>query len=76
MASVSTVEKALPHCKKCGELHDKPINNKCERLKNIKDEKRDISRDNTTKKTPKNKSFKKISQGPRWQSGNTLASHP
>ena len=63
MASVTTAEKTLPHCKKCNELHDKPINNKCECFKNIKDEKRDVSRESTTKKTPKNKATTEIAQG-------------
>ena len=63
MASVTTSEKALPHCKKYNELHDKPVNNKCERFKATKDEKRDVSRESATKKTPKNKVSTDNAQG-------------
>ena len=65
MASVNTADKILPHCKKCNKLHDKPINNKCEPLKNTKDEKWDLSRDSATKKTPKNKTTSEASQADR-----------
>ena len=62
MASVSTAEKLLLHCKKCNELHDKPVNNKCECFKNIKDEKRDVSRESTSK-MPKSKVTTESAQG-------------
>ena len=63
MALVSTAEKTLVHCKKCNKLHDKPVNNKCEHFKKIKDEKRDVSRESTSKKTPKSKVTTESAQG-------------
>ena len=62
MASVSVSDKSLLQCKKCGDSHDKPINNKCDRVKQ-KEEKRDTSRENSARKTPK--STNEISQGDR-----------
>ena len=62
MASVNTSDKSLPQCKKCGDSHDKPINNKCERVKQ-KEEKRDTSHENSSRKTPKSKVTNEISQG-------------
>ena len=57
MATTSGQDKALLQCKKCGEAHSKPINAKCERLKESRDEKRDASREHSSaKKTPCNKS--------------------
>ena len=64
MASVNTADKSLPQCKKCGDSHDKPINNKCERVKH-KEEKRDTSRETSTRKTPKSKVTNEISQEDR-----------
>ena len=56
MATTSGQDKTLLQCKKCGEGHSKPINAKCERLKESRDEKRDASREHSsTKKTPCNK---------------------
>ena len=52
-------QKALLSCKKCGTDHEKPIGNKCERLKLDKmerEEKRDLSKEGNVKKTPKWKS--------------------
>ena len=62
MASVNVPDKSLPQCKKCGDSHDKPINNRCERVKQ-KEEKRDTSRENSARKTPKSKITNEISQG-------------
>ena len=45
---------ALGFCKKCNVEHEKPTGNKCERLKNVKEDKRDLSRE-TVRKTPKGK---------------------
>ena len=42
-------------CKKCGTEHEKPVGNKCDRLKMEKDEKKDGNKDQSVKKTPKNK---------------------
>ena len=61
MASQATEsgQKALLSCKKCGTDHEKPIGNKCERLKLDKmerEEKRDLSKEGNVKKTPKGKS--------------------
>ena len=61
MASTDTEpgQKVLLSCKKCGTEHEKPTGNKCERLKLDKlerDEKRDVSKDASAKKTPKGKS--------------------
>ena len=63
MASVTNTEKTLLLCKKCGDCHEKRINNKCEKLKTVKDEKRDSSRENSTKKTPCGKITNKTTQG-------------
>ena len=53
--STDTLPKpALGFCKKCNSEHEKPIGNKCEKLKNVKEEKRDLSRE-TVKKTPRGK---------------------
>ena len=52
-------QKALLSCKKCGTDHEKPIGNKCEKLKLDKlerDEKRDLSKEAIGKKMPKSKS--------------------
>ena len=49
---MASTEKTLLSCKKCGDIHEKPINSKCERAK-LKDEKRDTSHENTGKKTPR-----------------------
>ena len=54
-----TGQKVLLSCKKCGTEHEKPTGNKCERLKLDKlerDEKKDVSKDTSAKKTPKGKS--------------------
>ena len=54
-----TGQKVLLSCKKCGTEHEKPTGNKCERLKLDKsecDEKWDVSKDASAKKTPKGKS--------------------
>ena len=61
MASIATDggQKALLSCKKCGTDHEKPIGNKCEKLKLDKlerDEKRDLSKDTAGRKMPKSKS--------------------
>ena len=61
MASNATEggQKALLSCKKCGTDHEKPIGNKCEKLKLDKlerDKKRDLSKETIGKKTPKSKS--------------------
>ena len=57
MASTSGQEKTLLHCKKCGDAHSKPINAKCDKVKETREEKRDVSREHSsTKKTPCNKS--------------------
>ena len=64
MASVSVSDKSLPQCKKCDDSHDKPINNKCDRVKQ-KEEKRDTSLENSARKTPKSKVTNEISQGDR-----------
>ena len=48
---------------KCGDMHEKPVNNKCERVKNMKDKKSDISRENTVKKIPGSKPDSEVSQG-------------
>ena len=42
-------------CKKCGTEHEKPVGNKCEHLKIDKDEKKDSTKDQVVKKTPKGK---------------------
>ena len=63
MASASASDKTLTHCKKCNEVHDKPVNNKCERFKASKEEKRDVSRESATKKTPKHKAPADAGQG-------------
>ena len=42
-------------CKKCGTEHEKPVRNRCERLKGDKDEKKDNNKELTVKKTPKGK---------------------
>ena len=63
MVSVTNADKTLRLCKKCGECHEKPINNKCEWSKTFKDEKRDTSRDSSAKKTPRGKSSSEVSQG-------------
>ena len=60
MASQATEggQKALFSCKKCGTDHEKPIGNKCERLKLDKmecEEKRDLSKEGSVKKTYKGK---------------------
>ena len=62
MASVTTADKNLLLCKKCGECHEKPINNKCEKLKAVKEDKRDSSRD-SAKKTPRGKPVPETAQG-------------
>ena len=54
-------DKPLSTCKKCGELHDKPLHGKCERNKN-KDEKRDQSHEHSTKKTLRGKTLSENSQ--------------
>ena len=55
MASDSgNTDKSMCLCKKCGETHEKPIDNKCEKTKTLKDEKRDSSKE-STKKTPQSK---------------------
>ena len=54
-------EKPVATCKKCGELHEKPLHAKCERLKN-KEEKRDNSHEHSTKKTPHGKAAGENSQ--------------
>ena len=45
---------AIGFCKKCNTEHEKPIGNKYDKSKNVKEEKRDLSRE-TTKKTSKGK---------------------
>ena len=45
---------AIGFCKKCNTEHEKPTGNKCEKSKNVKEEKRDLSRE-TIKKTSKGK---------------------
>ena len=42
-------------CKKCGTEHEKPTGNKCERFKMDKEEKKDNTKEQSVKKTPKNK---------------------
>ena len=54
-------DKPIATCKKCGELHEKPLHAKCERLKN-KEEKRDNSHEHSTKKTPRGKAAGENSQ--------------
>ena len=63
MVLVTASDKTLTHCKKCNDVHDKPVNNKCERFKASKEEKRNVSRESATKKTPKNKASTDTSQG-------------
>ena len=60
MASQATEgdQKALLSCKKCGTDHEKPIGNKCGRLKLDKmerEEKRDLSKEGSVKITSKGK---------------------
>ena len=45
-------------CKKCGEAHEKPVNNKCEQTKQLKDEKHDSSKEHSAKKTSLTKTNK------------------
>ena len=57
MASTSGQDKTLLQCKKCGDAHSKPINAKCEKVKETKDEKKDGSKEHVSaKKTPRTKS--------------------
>ena len=57
MASTSGQDKTLLQCKKCGDAHSKPINAKCEKVKETKEEKKDGSKEHVSaKKTPRNKS--------------------
>ena len=42
-------------CKKCGTEHEKPTGNKCERFKMEKEEKKDNTKEQSVKKTPKSK---------------------
>ena len=42
-------------CKKCGTEHEKPVGNKCERIKMDKEEKKDANKEQLVKKTPKSK---------------------
>ena len=57
MASTSGQDKTLLQCKKCGDAHSKPINAKCNKVKETREKKRDVSREHpSTKKTPRNKS--------------------
>ena len=57
MASTSGQDKTLLQCKKCGDAHSKPINAKCEKVKETKDEKKDGSKEHmSAKKTPRTKS--------------------
>ena len=52
----TNADKPLCLCKKCGEIHDKPLHGKCERNKN-KEEKRYQSHEHSTKKTPQGKTL-------------------
>ena len=57
MAPTSGQDKTLLQCKKCGDAHSKPNNAKCNKVKETRKEKWDISREHSsTKKTPLNKS--------------------
>ena len=57
MASTSGQDKTPLQCKKCGDAHSKPINAKCEKVKETKDEKKDGSKEHmSAKKTPRTKS--------------------
>ena len=51
MASVTTADKSLLPCKTCGDTHERPVNNKYDRVKNMMEEKRDTSRENSEKDT-------------------------
>ena len=42
-------------CKKCGTEHEKPVGNKCDRIKMDKEEKKDANKEQLVKKTPKSK---------------------
>ena len=52
---VTRLDMDILACKKCGTEHEKPVENRCERLKGDKDEKKDNTKEQTVKKTPKSK---------------------
>ena len=58
---VTRLDMDMLACKRCGTEHEKPVGNRCERLKVDKNEKKDSTKEQAVKKTPKSKT---VSAGP------------